>query len=334
MGNTPPVALTQAEILDIVRRVTPSSYYRAMEEAVAQGSGWELHEAMAAIFERLSLAVVRTDTDYRIDTAPGGSYATVDVTVTRSHAAAGVTLDLGIGSVLYTETGVRFLVPQGQEQSWGAGVNAAKTFTVQGERRAYSNNVAAGAITLVGEVFPGGQDLDAEALTVANAAAATGGTPDILAALGANRGVYRMGGEDVEDYRERCRQLPDMICPGAIRRGLDGALLPYGYEYETDYVVHEGADIGIAADHGAADEPLDDIEYFTPAVTLGAFYVELPDVTDIMPGFSGFWADDGAADYDAADGYAYQAAGFYQALLLMLDGKRASGVGRYAVFKE
>ena len=72
MRPRPLTPMTREDMLALWRRVTPTSYSYPLEQA-GGGHGIELVTAMAAMNARASQAVVQADTDYRIDTAPGGT---------------------------------------------------------------------------------------------------------------------------------------------------------------------------------------------------------------------------------------------------------------------
>ena len=85
MALTPPItALTQQDLLDLLDRVLPSSYLDAIKNI---GPGFELLQAYAALFERLSLAASRLAVDSFIDIANTGVKATGTVELFRASAA-------------------------------------------------------------------------------------------------------------------------------------------------------------------------------------------------------------------------------------------------------
>lgn len=334
MANSPPTAKQLSDLTDVIKSVLPQEYWGPLEASVSRGSGWEIYTALAAMWARVSQAVVRADTDYRIDTAPAGSYATVPLTITRSSAPAKV-LTIGPGSIVMTPRGEAFVVAQGSQADWTSGENSAKAVEAQSLLQTYQANVRVGSLTVLTQVLPAGQDSAHGTLTVTNATAAEGGTPDMLSLLAASRGVYRQEGEDAEAFRARAKSLPDNITPNAMRRALDAALKPLGFadadDGGDDYEYRDGVDMGLAADDVlACDDTTIEFHERPPARGVRAFYCRVPNVTAVLNGHSGGFCDDElACDDGNGDGSAFEAEAFYRALYETLRAKRLAGVAHY-----
>lgn len=334
MANQPPLALTAAELLELFHRITARAYWRPLKTAADKGlgGGYELYQALAAMWARISTATVRADLDYRLDTAPGGELALVDLTFTRD--TAGPALEVGPGTVCETENGKRYVVLRGESLSWVDAETGTKgPLTAASLVESYQANVPEDTITRVALVNPGGQDPAAyAALTCAHAAPSVGGIPEMLGAVVRNRGLNRRTGKDDETLRARAKALADIITPAATRRLLDAILLPLGI---TGRIV-EGIDIGLACDDGACDEPGSDIEIMTAAGPhmRGTFFAVMENPTHLLPGHHGMFCDDGACDWDATDGEAWQSQAFYQALDDSLRTHKAAGIFATAVLED
>lgn len=328
--NAPPVAMTQGDFVALWKRITPREYWGPIE-AAGGGYGYEEVLSDAVVFARASQAVVRLDTDARLDTAPGGAYAEVQVEITRSAAPAEV-LTVGEGSRLRTEDGVEFLVTQGGGAAWAAGENSTKTVTARSVRQSYQTNVRAAAVTEIVEIAPPGQDSAEGTLAAMNPAAATGGAPDMLSLIGKDRGCPRWAGEETESYRERIRRMPDIITPAALRRLVERVCKPYGIAYR----LVEGINVGLACGEGACGDGGTTLEtVMGPGPHgRGLVFAAIGDISGVLNEHTGGFMDDMACGEGACGGSAIAAEAFYEGLNDSLRQSVLGGVRPFVVLEE
>lgn len=319
--NQPPTARTRDDLIAAWVHAVSAAWSGPFLVHQDVGIGYEAIASMADVFVRLSLAAVRADVDYRLDTAPAGSRATVTLDVTKPAVTAeGITVGEG-SRFTVSETGQGFEIPEGQEISWLAGETGTKPIQAVSMTMSYQADVRPGAIDTVSLLMPGNSDVSF--ISVTNPAAATGGAPPLLYAIGRSRATYERAGEDPEAYRDRARTLPDNITPNAIRRALKEFFEPLGFAAH-EYAYHDYADAGMFADDGWADDP--DCEVTAVAgIGIAGFVVLVPDVWGALTD-DGDYADDMFADADFVDAGHDLATSTLGALRATLDAKRPAGV--------
>jgi len=117
-----------------------------------------------------------------------------------------------------------------------------KAVTVTAISHGYEWNQPGPVTTADGTVLPGEIDtirtlvedpplLDI-GIQVRQTVAASGGVDASLESLGADRGIERGSGEQLERYRNRVRALPDTVSINAFARTIIDMLAPYGLGYE------------------------------------------------------------------------------------------------------
>lgn len=218
--------LTQADLLAVVDRALPDSYFAAIKEI---GPGYEIWQGITKVGERCSQAVVNFDRDVYILTSQGGRLATVPVTFYRQNAGAGAGVMLA-GTTVRASRGGRVFRTLTDAVFGPTDLVATTTGLAVGY--GYEWNVKGPFTDRYGVVWPG--EVDAidmplqnpvfwdPTILVRNDGPADGlGRPKTLDILGSERNLSRQkGGESDESYRVRIRTLPDTITPAAIRRQL------------------------------------------------------------------------------------------------------------------
>lgn len=81
-------------------------------------------------------------------------------------------------------------------------------------------------------------------LTCTNALAPVDGRAAMLDALGEDRNMGRVGGEEDEAYRSRITTLADVVAPNAMVRCANRALLPFGVFFPSTVVTHHYYEVG------------------------------------------------------------------------------------------
>lgn len=227
---------TKDYLLGVAERFLPGSYVASLKEP---GPGYEVLQAAAAVFERVSAAAVRLYQNAYIVSAEGGSEATAEVEFYRSNAAAGG-LTILAGTVVRSKGGRLFVLPV--DVPVGAAALTAGPHTVRATVQSYQHNEPGPATAIAdGTALQGEIDTVVHlrtdppyadpTLRVRQVADAEGGAPPALSALGEDRGITRSPGESVDAYRVRIRQLLDTVSYDAIVRLLDQAIAPYGGGY-------------------------------------------------------------------------------------------------------
>lgn len=215
--------LTQADLLALFERILPASYLDPIKRI---GPGYELLQAWAKLWERVSAAIKFNEDGLFILSAGGPSLSSVTVQFSRSTAAAGA-VTIKAGTIVTTSIGDRQFVLS-QDVVFGAldvgpltgpavAVFAGAAWNVPGQRVTARGETLAGEIdTIVLPLLdpPHGDT----SFVVAQILDATGGTCAFLDQLGVDRGLPRNAGEGNDQYRYRVRLLPDTISPGAIAR--------------------------------------------------------------------------------------------------------------------
>ncbi|MDP3940624.1 MAG: baseplate J/gp47 family protein [Deltaproteobacteria bacterium] len=263
-------ARTQDELLEIVRRTTPPSYYEPLE--AHPNSGWEIHRAHAEQAARVSRGIAQMEQDLRYREATGAVRATGTVQFSRSSAAAGV-VTIAAGSHVLTDSGLSYLTTA--PAVFGAADLGPVEVAIQARRDGYAYNVGAGAITRIGTLAEGsGSDAT---LAVTNTDPVTGGHPDALQALGWDRGIPRRRGESDDEYRERILAVTDVVTPAAIER----LIQRWGVRYSVSPTLLEPWTHAIYADEAYADND-PELWAHSSVTHRGAFTVWLPDVGDLL----------------------------------------------------
>lgn len=220
-GACSPRYFTQAQLLDLFERLLPESYLTPLK---SPGPGYELLQAWAKMWERVSLAGGRAECGLFITTAHAGDRATTVVEFYRENALAGAVTVLA-GTVVTTSAGGRdFTVLS--DAVFGAFDVGPVVAPVRAVAEGCEYNVTGQRITAAGEVLPGeintiSLPIQAPAfgdptIRVRQLADATGGGLSMLDAHGADRDMPRSPGELDDNYRVRVRALPETVSPEAV----------------------------------------------------------------------------------------------------------------------
>lgn len=215
--------LTQADFLALFERILPASYIDPIKRI---GPGYELLQAWAAMWARVSQAIKFDEDGLFIQSASGPRLSAVVVQFSRPTSAAGA-VTVQAGTIVTTAQGDRRFVTT-QDAVFGAltlgpvlvpavAVFSGATWNVTGQ------SVSARGEVLVGEIDtiqlpilnPPYGDTSCAVSQIVNAA---GGACAFLDQLGADRGLPRNSGETDDQYRYRVRLLPDTVSPGAVAR--------------------------------------------------------------------------------------------------------------------
>lgn len=237
--DIPVTAYTQQDLLDLLERVMPAGYLEPLKDP---GPGYEILQAFAAMYAKVSKAVEVAGQNAQILTATSGKKATGTVVLSRSapHPDS-ITVTVKAGSVVTTSVGGRDFVTT-QDVVFAPSDLGPKTVPIEAISVGYDWNVRGESVSASGEILPG--DIDTVkvwreepdygdvTITVYQSAPTTGGTDAALDALGNNRGLPRLNGEGDDAYRARVRTLPDTISPNALKRVIDSILLPVGGTYD------------------------------------------------------------------------------------------------------
>ena len=233
---TPPAGSTiyfdPQHFLDLFDRLLPRSYLAPLK---SPGPGYEVLQAYAQLFARMSIAVARLEAAGFILSAPSGVSALAQVYFTRDPSSTG-TVTLRAGTVVQTSVGQYQFVTL-SDISFGVGdygptpvlaysLGQSYQFDVPGQTALPNGVTAAGSIDqivtqITDPVFVG------DIFSVYQVDYAVGSTPPILDQLGVDRGLPRLPGEGDAAYRARIRRLPDTVSPAAIRRAVAGILAPF-----------------------------------------------------------------------------------------------------------
>lgn len=231
-----PYYYTAENFLELVSNLLPEWYLLPLQ---SPGPGYELLQAFAAIFERASLALGRTECSMFNLYASGGVQGRGTVQFYRATDGAGAFV-VKRGTVVRASKSNREFVLTA-DVSFGS-TDLIVNGVVEGATPAGEYNVPGPLITadgtlLEGEIdevtFPYLDPVYAEpTIQVRQTGPVTLGQTAALDSIGADRRIDRNAGESDDVYRERIRKLPDTVSPAAIKRQLDSIFLPIGLSYD------------------------------------------------------------------------------------------------------
>lgn len=230
-------SFTAQYFLSLFERLLPYDYLYPLETT---GPGYELFHAFSKIGERLSLAVKRLDDGLYVITAPPASFTEVEVLLSRPLSSTSVGFTELAGTIVETTFGGRKFelledVTFGALESGPKPVMARALFpsyqwNVLGRQETPDGEELAGEISKV--VSPFQRFAFSEPfIRVSQLEFASGGVPGFLEQLGIDRGIARIIGEGVEEYRSRLQSLPDTVSPAAMKRNLDLIWKPLLLDY-------------------------------------------------------------------------------------------------------
>lgn len=237
--DNPVTAYTQQDLLDLLERVLSAEYLVPLQDP---GPGYEILQAFAAMYARVSQANETAGQDAQFLTANSGAKATGTVRLSRpSPHPDGISVTVKAGSVLTTSLGGRDFVTV-EDVVFAPADLGPKTVDIEAVSVGYDWNVPGEVTTAAGELLAGDidtvkvllEDPDYGDVTIEvyQIAPTTGGKDAALDGLGADRGLPRLVGEPDDAYRARVRALPDTISPAALKRAIESLLSPYGGSYD------------------------------------------------------------------------------------------------------
>jgi hypothetical protein len=239
----PESPLSQAALLAVFDRVLDPAWLLPLKQP---GPGYEVLQAYAAMWERVSEAAVNSLNVFTLS-SQGGQLAQGYVVLTRNSGDLPAET-VKAGTMVTTSNGNRVFFTT-DDAVFAAGATIATSATtgqqsipIQAAAQDWQWNVPGQANAANGDALAGDVDtiylplvLDANgeiiydpAIAVTNVVPTTGGRPAILDQLAADQGLSRLSGESDIALSTRLRQLPDTVSPGAIQRIIQRVLGPYG----------------------------------------------------------------------------------------------------------
>lgn len=231
-----PRFIAQQEFLDLWDRILPFEYIEPMKDP---GPGYELYEAMAKMFERLSLAAGRVECSLFITLAHGGFKSTGQVELFRENSLNGA-FTVKAGTVVRASSNNReFRVVEDVEFN---SLELIKLANVEAKQADWQFDLQGPVVTATGIFLPG--EIDEVSLPVLDPAYAEPtiqarqatftdrGQPATLDLHGKDRSITRSATETDTEYRNRVQSLPDTVSPNALIRQLDALFIPLGVTYE------------------------------------------------------------------------------------------------------
>lgn len=233
VGVCNPKYFTQQDLLDLYDRILPESYLAAIKNV---GPGYELLQAYAKMWERVSLAIGRVECGLFITLSHGGIKSTGLVEFYRDSGVAGSVTVLSGTIVSCSKNGAQFRTIENAVFS-GATLGPVGV-TVEALYPGWEWNATGQILTPDGEVLVG--DIDTidlpvqsppfgdPTIRVRNIDTFIDGQAAMLDALGADRGLPRSADEPDDSYRIRIRTLPDTVSRDAILRLLNHYTAQFG----------------------------------------------------------------------------------------------------------
>ena len=238
---------TQADLLALMRRLLPDHFLQPLEDG--EGPGYELLQAAAQMFARLSTAIGECENAIYILDARRGVLALASVRFTRTVGPTAVTLKAG-ARVRSSRGGYEFaLLTDVPFAAVDLGPHDATVAATYGSEE---HNLVTGPVTAAdGTTLPGDIDVfsflrcedpavpgvplavDPAVFTITQLASATGGSSAALDQLARDRGLMPDANEPSLVLRARIRRLPDTVSPAAIRRACTEifASVPTSYQH-------------------------------------------------------------------------------------------------------
>jgi hypothetical protein len=215
-------ALTQADLLTFTERALDPEYVRGLRH----GAGYEVLQGYASMAARASLSGFRLYTGCFFRSAGDGAYAVGEVSFFRATATAGaVTIKAG-SRVKASATGREYITLD--DVVFGALDLGLLSTRVRAVAQGWEYDAREEWTTAGNETVPGTIDTPERLLLdppygdasfqVRQIVAVNGGAAPMLDMLGHDRGMLRHPGETAPRYRQRLRQLPDVVSLGAVDR--------------------------------------------------------------------------------------------------------------------
>lgn len=255
---------TREDLLALFERILPPHY---LEPLRAPGPGYEVLEAWAALYARVSAAVASLGRQSLILTATAGARAEGEVELYRPRPnAEGTSVVVRAGTRVRTSRGGRTFETLADVTFAPAdlgpfpvavrAVAAGPEWNVPGPLLARDGALLEGEIdevALLVEEPPLGD----VTVRVRQTAPCAGGVDAGLDAQGGDRGLPRAADESDAAYRARVRALPDTISPNAVER----ALVRLSASYPLTYDFVETWSIEYQSCWDAPEEPIPGSNY-------------------------------------------------------------------------
>jgi len=225
----------QAYFLSVSDATLEEDYVKGLQA----GEGYEILQAQAKIFARVSEAVKRNADGMLVAYAKGGHLAEGSVEFYRTSATLGAFSVLP--GTIVKAAGGRFFrtLETATFTSLDIGPHAVRVRSVFQD---YSHNVIGQTITGAGHTINGEIDtivtlledppLHEPNVKVRQITDIQNGRPPALDLLALQEGISRRNRETDESLAYRTRNLPDNLTPNAIERQVQNLVEPYGLRYE------------------------------------------------------------------------------------------------------
>ncbi len=225
----------QAYFLSVSDATLEEDYVRGLQA----GEGYEILQAQAKIFARVSEAVKRNADGMLVAYAKGGRLAEGTVEFYRTSATLGA-FDVLPGTIVQAAGGRFFRTLEAASfTSLDLGPHAVRVRSVFQD---YAHNVLGQTITSAGHTINGEIDtivtllenppLHEPNVRVRQITDIQNGRPPALDLLALQEGISRRNRETDESLAYRTRNLPDNLTPAAIERQVQNLVEPYGLRYE------------------------------------------------------------------------------------------------------
>lgn len=225
----------QAYFLSVADHTLDPDYVNGLQA----GEGYEILQAQAKIFARVSEAVRRNADGMLVAYAKGGSLAEGTVEFYRTGTGGGAFSVLP-GTIVRASGGRYFRVLESATfTSLDLGPHAVRVRSVFQD---YRSNTMGQVVTGAGHTITGEIDsievliedppLQEPNVRVRQITDLAGGRTPALDLLALQEGLSRRPGETDESLAYRIRNLPDNLTPAAIERQVQALVEPYGLRYE------------------------------------------------------------------------------------------------------
>lgn len=235
----PITAFTPQDILDLFDRILPEHYLATLK---SPGPGYELLQAYAKIFARISTAVDRLACLAFISSSTSGAFSTGTVQLFRnSPHPEGISVIVKTGTVVSaSRSGRQFKTTA--DVTFGPSDVGPFNVPIMAEAQGYEYDVPGQVVAADGTVLPGEIDTIVTLVEVPDVGDITikvrqitptvGGIDAALDQHGLDRDILRLVGETDNAYKRRVRSIPDNISPDAFNRTLQQLFDPVNAGYD------------------------------------------------------------------------------------------------------
>lgn len=231
-----PRYITEDDFLDLIDRILPFDYIQPLKDP---GPGYEIFQMMAAVFERVALAIGRTECSFYVGTAHGGFKAEGKVEFYRDNNLNGAFTVLAGTRVRNSVTKIEFELIQdvifGASDLIREGIVRARqadfAFNLTGIVVDINGNELEGEINEINLPFLN-PPLAEPNIQVRQTTDIEKGQPASLDALGEDRAIKRHLDEGDDEYRFRIRSLPETVSPESLIKQIESIFLPLGETFD------------------------------------------------------------------------------------------------------